>query len=110
MTSSRLSVADVAGEVPRIAARAVLANLFFWARDCGRVCDVLLILQVNGKKTCGKTSSMPLLGSAISLAVWSRVSREPRSHNKIYRPRDIISGHIPREPILNLEYAQIPNQ
>ena len=26
MTSSRLSVADVAGEVPRIAARAVLAN------------------------------------------------------------------------------------
>ena len=26
MTSSRLSVADVAGEVPRIAARAVLAK------------------------------------------------------------------------------------
>ena len=29
MTSSRLSVADVAGVVPRIAARAVLAK-FFW--------------------------------------------------------------------------------
>ena len=96
-------------------------ELGFWARDCGRVCDVLIILQVNGKKTCGKTSSMPLLGSAISrvsrllyrpcsrlsaLAVWSLA----RSYNKIYRPRDIISGHIPREPILNLEYAQIPNQ
>ena len=31
MTSSRLSVADVAGEVPRIAARAVLADL------CGKL-------------------------------------------------------------------------
>ena len=31
MTSSRLSVADVAGEVPRIAARAVLANFVLFA-------------------------------------------------------------------------------
>ena len=32
MTSSRLSVADVAGEVPRIAARAVLAKFFFFGK------------------------------------------------------------------------------
>ena len=33
MTSSRLSVADVAGEVPRIAARAVLADFLFCLKD-----------------------------------------------------------------------------
>ena len=36
MTSSRLSVADVAGEVPRIAARAVLANFPFFFTGRGR--------------------------------------------------------------------------
>ena len=36
MTSSRLSVADVAGEVPRIAARAVLAKFFLFAAFCSR--------------------------------------------------------------------------